>query len=182
MLSYNLKPVDPSEIVKAPIDEILAACHLYHWDVLIVGDGSGSQCDNACGWSSVLIDRETQNRRLFGGHANAGSVNFAEAMPFIQAMTWYDHFYGQHRNKDKIGLCDVHIVTDSQTIANMGNQAVTRKQVSRALTHLTSFIAAYMKLKYRFTWHWIPRNEFQLTEIVDRLSKQHRVTSQLTKK
>ena len=168
--------MDPSDILTAPIDDILQACQLRVFDVLILGDGSGSHCDNACGWSSVLIERETGRRRLFGGHANAGSGQFAEAMPFIQAMTWYDHFYGQYSKKP--GLCDVHIVTDSQTIANMGNQAVTAKKVSRALAYLTSFVQAYMKLKYRFTWHWMPRNEFQLTEIVDRLSKQHRITGQ----
>jgi ribonuclease HI len=177
-MSHNLKRVEPSDIANAPIHDILRQCNIFHWDLMIVGDGSGSQCDNACGWSSVLIDRATGNRRLFGGHANAGSINFAESMPFIQALTWYDHFYGQHLNKSKAGLCDVHIITDSQTVANMGNQAVTAKRVSRSMTYLTSFISAFMKFKYGFTWHWMPRNEYTLTELVDRLSKQHRITAQ----
>ncbi len=157
-MSPNLKPVHLNEILNAPIEDILQACQLRLFDVLIIGDGSGSSHDNPCGWSSVLIERETGRRRLFGGHSNTGSNTFAEAMPFVQAMMWYDHFYGQHSNQNRSGLCDVHIVTDSQTVANMGNQAVTAKRVSRAMTYLTSFVQAYMKLKYRFTWHWRPRS------------------------
>ncbi len=160
---------------------LLRTCGIYHYDVLIIGDGSGGQWDNACGWSGVLIDRATGNRRLLGGHANAGSITYAESQPFIQGMMWYDHFYGEKLNRDRVGLCDVHVITDNQSVADIGNQAVRAKRESRAMLYLTTFIATYMKLKYGFTFHWLPRNEFKLTEFVDRLSKQHRITAQTVK-
>ena len=164
-------------LLTAPITQILEDCMIPSWDVLIIGDGSGSKVDNPCGWSAVLVDRETSARRLFGGHTNAGSTNFAECMPLIQAMSWYDHYYGQTRGSYANSFFNVHIITDSQSVQQAGENASRKGKHSGPLAFLTAYIVQMQTKQYRFYWHWRPRNQYALTDLVDTQSKSHRITS-----
>src|SRR5688572_22541252 len=89
-----VSPVNRARLSGEPDAELLQAVlqrtGISLWDVFIVGDGSGCKWDAGCGWSGILVDRETRGRKLFAGAATVGSVNFAEAMPYCQALNWYD--------------------------------------------------------------------------------------------
>lgn len=93
------------------------------WDVLLVGDGSGQTWERVCGWAAILVDRQTRGRRVFYGAANMGSNNFAECLPYLQALTWFDQFHGRDRLKAS-GFLRGHVVTDSQAVATWANQAL----------------------------------------------------------
>jgi hypothetical protein len=43
------------------------------WDVLIIGDGSGTGWSEPCGWASVLHERYSNMRQLFTGAMNHGT-------------------------------------------------------------------------------------------------------------
>ena len=59
--------VDP--LAFAPLQTVLDHLGVKEtdWDVVIIGDGSGSDWQSPCGWASVLIDKETRNRKVFYG-------------------------------------------------------------------------------------------------------------------
>ena len=137
-------------------------------DIFIVGDGSGSGWAHACGWASVLIDMQTGDRRLFYGGMDCGSVNFAESMPYLQSLTWYDN----HRGKDllqQLGHLNVVVLTDSQVIANWGNRTMSpeggdppRKQLA-----LWGGMLALRRVGYHCRFHWAPRMTTELNWAAD---------------
>lgn len=139
-----------------------------------MGDGSGSRHDTPCGWASILIDRETGGRRAFGGNADSGSITFAEAMPYVQALTWFDATFGHQRLKTA-GFLDVHIVTDSNVIARLGAaMAAGDTPVPQQQMYLGAYCKALAKARYRLHWHWARRDTSELNKICDALSKRHR--------
>lgn len=136
------------------------------WDILVVGDGSGSTWDRACGWASVLVDRESRGRRAFYGAMNLGSVNFAESMPYLQALNWYDANVGKARLKQQDHI-NVHIITDSQVVAQWGVSAQNQPHPPRKHLPVWAGMRAYYELGYRCTWHWAPRMTTQFNWLAD---------------
>ena len=127
------------------------------WDVILVGDGSGSGWAHACGWAATLICRRHQARRFFYGGMDCGSVNFAESMPYVQAITWYDAHHGKALLK-QLGMLRVHILTDSQVIAGWGTKAMQgHSEIPRKHIGLFSAMREYRRLGYHCNFHWAPR-------------------------
>ena len=127
------------------------------WDLLIVGDGSGSGWDKACGWAATLIDNTRHARRFFYGAMDCGSVNFAESMPYIQALTWYDQHHGKETLRE-LGFLNVHILTDSQVIATWGTQAMQlESELPRKQLAIWSAMRELRRVGYHCTFHWAPR-------------------------
>lgn len=152
------------------------------WDVLLVGDGSGTGWDTGCGWACTLISRlHGYQRRVFWGAANCGSVNFAEAAPYLQALAWYDQAVGREflHSHQQINCL---IVTDSQITAQCG-QAATRLDVQagdlpRVNLSIWAAVRAYVSIGYAFQWHWQPREQSALNHLSDFVSKLSRVSLQ----
>lgn len=129
----------------------------YTWDVIIAGDGSGNAWNQPCGWSGILVDRMYRGRQLFFGGSNVGSVNFAESMPYLTALTWYDARVGK-RLLDQIGALRVHIVTDSQVVAHWGTKACqVSEPLPRQQIHTWAAIREYRRLGYLLQFHWAER-------------------------
>lgn len=92
------------------------------WDLLLVGDGSGTVWQNAMGWASTLIFRNG-NRRLFRGSCNAGSNNVAEMIAYVHPLLWLTS------NKTPLDLSrpeayQVHVVTDSLYVVQGINRTI----------------------------------------------------------
>lgn len=139
---------------------LLQRLRISHWDVLLVGDGSGCQWEQPAGWASALVDRNTRGRRLSYGAANAGSINFAESLPYMQALSWYDKFFGKARLRELHSGIHVHVLTDSQIVARWGTEAANLETVTplpRDHIAIWSTIREYRRLGYVFTFHWAPR-------------------------
>ena len=138
------------------------------WDLLIVGDGSGSGWEYGCGWGTVLFARHNPIlRRFFYGGMVCGSVNLAESMPYLQALTWYDNAHGKRRLSEA-GLLRVHVLTDSQTVALWGNRATG--PVSRLPRKQLAIWAAMRELRrvgYQPTFHWAPRSTTAANVLAD---------------
>jgi hypothetical protein len=149
------------------LDAILAGMQIEQWDLVLIGDGSGSGWNAACGWCSMLIDRKTRGRRIFHGGMNLGSVNVAESMPYIQAMAWYDAY--QRDKHQQLGSTHVHIITDSQTVAQWLNAAsdVTRPIPGGSGTVLGSYIREMCRKGYIFHNHWARRMSNQVNWAAD---------------
>jgi len=137
------------------------------YDLLLVGDGSGSGRNHACGWAATLIENRHQRRRFFYGGMDCGSVNFAESMPYVQAITWYDAMFGKEM-LENLQFLRVHVLTDSQVIASWGNKATSpvgrlpRKQLA-----IWAPMRELARIGYRFEFHWAPRQTTELNWAAD---------------
>ena len=71
------------------IDECVQQLGITNWDVLIIGDGSGSTWQRAAGWGAVVIDRATNIYSNLCGSFNIGTSTIAEIMPYVYSLIWY---------------------------------------------------------------------------------------------
>lgn len=158
-----------------PLQPLLDRLHITTYDLLLVADGSGNAWDKACGWAGILIDRQTRGRRVCYGAVNQGSISFAETIPYLHLLSWFDQHYGKERLQS-LGSLNVHIVTDSQVVANWGTAAMSpsapipRKQCVfwAAMRHLRS-------LGYVCKFHWAPRLSTELNWAADLIAGLARV-------
>jgi len=158
-----------------PLQPLLDRLHITTYDLLLIGDGSGNAWDKACGWAGILIDRQTRGRRVCYGAVNQGSISFAETIPYLHLLSWFDQHYGKERLQS-LGSLNVHIVTDSQVVANWGTAAMSpsapipRKQCVfwAAMRHLRS-------LGYVCKFHWAPRLSTELNWAADLIAGLARV-------
>jgi len=140
------------------------------WDLLLIGDGSGSNWNFECGWGCVSIQSDTLARKAWYGAMSSGTVNFAEIMAYIQPLTWYVHREQQMR-KEGFGSTyrNVHILTDSRYVQKQGERGDARgKLKNKALWQLFKSFSSQGIIVH---WHWIPRESVELNQFADRLSK-----------
>lgn len=144
------------------------------WDLLIIGDGSGSNWNYQSGWASVSVEKETLERRIWFGAMNCGTVNFAEMMAYLQPLNWYVAAeISRRRKRRKVRFRNVHIITDSKYCKDLGvKQALTPKK-NGALWRIFDDFQRHGLLLH---WHWIPRATVDLNVYVDKLSKEARLT------
>lgn len=149
------------------LQKVLDRAQIKTWDVLLVGDGSGNGWDQPCGWAGILIDNELRLRRMDYGAMNPGSINFAEVMPYVQALNWLDNNGGRRRLKDR-GVIRVHVLTDSAVVARWGtiaadlNQPLPRKHIL-----LWAGMRELARCGYVINYHWAPRSSSMLNWAAD---------------
>jgi len=150
------------------LQKVLDRANIGDWDLLLIGDGSGTGWEDACGWASILIDKSNRARKTFYGGMNFGSVNLAEMMPYFQSMVWYHHSHGKARLKQKCPLL-VHVITDSQVTALHGNRAASGHEDLAKVGHraLWAAMREFAALGYRFEWHWAGRCDSGLNYLAD---------------
>lgn len=145
-------------------------------DVVLFGDGSGSGHDKPNGWGCVLIDMHTGERESYYGGTNKGSVNMAEVLPYIQALT---HFHNVGRGKQLLetqGVCRVAIVTDSSYTATAGSQAADlTKPLPAANRALMAAIRQLCRDGYLLSFYHQHRSETGLNLWADLVSFQSRL-------
>lgn len=150
------------------LQAILDRANIGDWDVLLIGDGSGTGWDSPAGWASVLIDRRTSGRRTFYGGLNLGSINLAEMMPYFQALCWFHNAHGMERLRERCPLL-VHVITDSQVTALHGNRAANRHEDLPKVGQrpLWAAVREFAALGYRIQFHWAERCESGLNYLAD---------------
>jgi ribonuclease HI len=153
-----------AELLQAVLDRV----RIREWDLLLIGDGSGSGWDGAAGWASTLINRWTRDRFVFFGGANVGSVNFAEMMPYFQALIWYHNHAGKDEVK-KRGLLNVHVITDSAVTVNHGAKAAQPGQELPKVPQraLWAGMRELGHMGYCLHWHWAERSTNSLNFLAD---------------
>lgn len=138
------------------------------WDLVLIGDGSGTGWEDAAGWAGVLIDKETRGRRLMYGAMNKGSVNLAELMPYVQSLAWYHSQFGESALKRK-GMLRVHVITDSQVTAQHGIQSCRPGEPLPNVPQRTLWAAVreMTRIGYVIQWHWAARSTSGLNYLSD---------------
>jgi hypothetical protein len=158
------------------LDEVIKTANIPDtWDVLIIGDGSGSWWDGACGWACTLIDRHLDRRRVFYGALSTGSIAIAEMLPTVHAMLWYDQFHGKAR-KSQLGrsTLEVHVVTDNDATAGHWETLTKNTHGAQKLRRKRPLWNVLIQLErggYIFHFHWVARDQIGLNQTADRVSK-----------
>jgi len=152
------------------LEDLLLAAGRPPWDLLLIGDGSGTDIDHPAGWAVVSIERQTGSRHVqLGSYSNA-TVNYVEADCYLHALR-YD-LYRRMGGKLKVQR-RVVIFSDSQVTVNTGN-GLYRQSYHPELWCMYDF---FRKIGYQITFYSIPRETHPLHQIMDKLSRSCRTTS-----
>jgi ribonuclease HI len=153
------------------IQDVCARLGIDDWDLLLVGDGSGSRWGYQMGWACVAMERDSFDRRVFYGGANDGTVNFAEMMAYLAPLAWYLNkvTIGRREDKTAYSVKNVHIITDSEHVETKGNAAAS--VTSPANTVLWAAFELINRQGIRLHWHHVKRETVGLNVFCDVLSK-----------
>jgi hypothetical protein len=147
------------------------------WDVIVVGDGSGSRWGYGGGWATILFDKMANARKTNWGALSDTTINICELSPYIYTMMWYSRgpavtLREQKRRKNpyQFPRISIHIVTDCKVIAEQGQGKMSRN----ANEALWASFDVFERQGFVFTFHFIPRDNFTANRVCDGLSKDMR--------
>jgi len=164
--------VTTSEEVES-LEALLDRLKIEKWDLLLIGDGSGSSWDFECGWGCVSIEQATFRRKAWHGAMSAGTVNFAEMMAYLQPLCWYVNREMKKRKEGQpVQIRNIHIITDSQYVQRKGESKDLLTGKNGALWQVFSQFGAQGMIIH---WHWIRRETVELNQFADKLSKAARL-------
>jgi len=162
----NSRPAGGADAQTA--QQVITELGIVKWDLLLLGDGSGTGWKDACGWGVAAIDRLTREYSLFAGALNAGSINLAEMLPYLHALTWFHANQGRQRLKTRGDFMYVHIVTDSKLTVAMGREACSPgTPLPRVQQALWAAFREFTTLGYVITFHWQSRNTSVMNLVCD---------------
>lgn len=164
-----------STVSNESLETLLARLQIDQWDLLLIGDGSGSTWERECGWGCVSVERATFERRVWHGALSHGTVNLAEAMAYLPPLCWYvDRELKNRKAGNKVTIRHVHIVTDSTYLANSGKRPTIAKRNGNS-SPVWNVFRQFSSHGILLHWHWIRRDTIELNRFVDRLSKTARL-------
>lgn len=154
-----LETVDDLETLAGQLD-------LADFDLLLAGDGSGTVFDQPAGWACIAYNRRTYQAVLHAGATSCGTNNFAEVVPYIQAL-W---FHEQGRSATDTEPVRVCVLSDSELTVRCGAGQYAR----RANGCLWSAVEWFERHRYQFTWRHVPRNSNPCNALADKVAGQVR--------
>lgn len=109
----------------ADLEALASELTLKDFDLLLVGDGSGTTAKASCGWACVGWNKISGDLDFHNGSMSCGTNNFAELIPYVQALWYFDQFFKSHAQPGQRGK--IEIVSDSEVTVKCGNGEYTRK-------------------------------------------------------
>ena len=159
------RPPEPRPLV-APADarpglkDLARSLDIAEYDLLLVGDGSGTVYAEPAGWSCLAYDRIKDSIVLHAGAVTAGTNNFAELAPYAHAL-WF-----HHQEHPLGGPFRAHVVSDSELTVRCGNRQYTR----RANGALWAAIEWFEGQGYRLRWHHVARATIPWNRLADEVA------------
>lgn len=136
------------------------------WDFCVVSDGSGSGWNLGCGWASVLVTRE-QDRKLFTGGTNCGTVNLGEILGVVMPLYWATIHLPPRSGRAARAV----VITDSQYTATTGNQVVQSLMPGSGPNFpLWAMLAAIARKGLKIQFVWERRRSLMLNVYADALA------------
>jgi ribonuclease HI len=173
-----------SDVEKETLEELLARLKIKTWDILLIGDGSGSNWSREAGWASVSIEKVTMERLVFSGLVNRGTVNLAEMMAYVQPL---DYFSGREADRRKqkqapMRAFQVHIITDSDYCRRTGS---SEGRMMDKNAGLWAVFGVYARHGFVLNWHHVRGHTegegCALNQYCDKLSKLSRKLAKANK-
>jgi len=154
--------------------EALEHFEIPKYDLLLVGDGSGTGWKQGIGWACVLIEGGSYAREVVYGALSAGTVNLAEVWPYYHAMLWY--LNGPWKPRRTRTTKHVYVITDSRIVAAQGNNQASRRLYGGVWADFDQW-EREKNLKFHF--RWLRRARLELNSFVDDLSRRSRLAMNL---
>lgn len=127
------------------------------YDLVLVGDGSGTIATKPCGWACFAFEKaEDVVVRHFGG-TNGGTNNYAELSPYLHAM-WSYH------TRRSPSSARVFVVSDSELTVKCASGENAR---NANLSLWASYDWFTHKAGYSVMWKHVPRNSNVLSQAAD---------------
>ena len=136
-----------------------------YWDLIMVGDGSGSGWESPGGWCGIMLERDREtglvkyHKPAIGG-VNRGSINWLEAMPYWHMLREYNH------NTETAPPIDVFIFSDSKWVV----EAMSGKFRLKSHRDMRAVFRMYQQDGYRLNWTHVPREVLALNSLADRIA------------
>lgn len=147
--------------------DVTTRLQIKRWDLLLIGDGSGTSAETAGGWCVFAVADKPPTRRCLYGGTNAGSNINSELVPFVMGMNWYHSSLGSERLR-QFGEASVHIITDSQYVADVGRKTCELgSTLPQSHTILWGALRTSRMLGYEIDFHWVPRLSVGLNAAAD---------------
>jgi len=160
-----------------PLEQILTELQITEWDLILIGDGSGSSWGHFTGWACVAVEPGGIHHVFYGG-CNSGTVNTAELTAYLNPLLWYLEQVLQ--DKSRTGewgtIRNVHIITDSDYSQQQGNAHKSTFMSARSIL-INSFEMLHRQ-GIRLHWHHLKRSTAALNRACDALSRKARVLLQ----
>lgn len=164
-------PADPEDF--DGVEKILQRLNVAQWDIVLVGDGSGSSWGKGIGWACVSFEHLTKKRRVWFGGANDGTVNMSEIMAYLQPLTYFSAQEAEKRKeRGTTRAYNVHIVTDSQYCRDTGK---LRSALVAKNAGLWACFNVFARHGFVLHWHWMKRESTGLNVLCDSLSRAGRL-------
>ena len=154
--------MNPLHDVIANLDALAGALNLSTFDLLLIGDGSGTIYTQPGAWACAAFDRRTGKVRLHAGALSGSTNNLAELAPYVQAL-WHHH---QEHGQDPTTPVRVSIVSDSELTVRCGQGRYAR----RANACLWAAINWFERNGYLLAWQHVPRNSNVWSSQCDRVA------------
>ncbi len=139
------------------------------WDYVLIGDGSGFARNKESAYATFLIERETGRVEPCYGAFSHASINAAELLAYLVPLSWLNGYY-RERKQAQGSLWRVHIFTDSEFTANVGNDRIS----SGPLAEYWAMVNIIRRRGLTLHWHWIPRDTYAWSQMADFLAGQVR--------
>jgi|GEM_PF-6455429 len=166
---FHPTPENPSMV----FEDLVESLEIEDWDIVIIGDGSGSNWKYGCGWASVSVERDTFKQRFWCGCLNYGTVNIAEMMAYLQPLNAFAAIEDQRRKEKKSPrFRQVHIITDSEYCQIQGESGNLSPRKNGAFWRM---FEDFQRRGLVLNWHWVERDKIDLNRYVDAASKAARL-------
>jgi len=153
-------------MVTSTIKDVQDQLKLTEYDLLLIGDGSGTTIDQSSGWSCFYFDKNKFFYTILKGGCSFGTNNFAELAPYFNAL-WFDLYkQGNVLKMDR----KVQIVSDSEITVKCGNKIYSRN----CNLPLWSGINWLESIGYKLTWNHVNRNTNHISKLCDRIAGETR--------
>jgi ribonuclease HI len=151
---------------------VLDRFEIVDWDLILIGDGSGSKWGLPVGWAVTAIAKTKMEREVFYGAMNNATVNIAETMAYLQPLLWYLRRVADERKKGGTTREHVvHIITDSEYVKNVGKRGHLDFSTNQPLWGVFEFVK---RQSIQINWYWAKRDDVALNTYADALSKKAR--------
>lgn len=147
------------------------------WDVIMLGDGSGSRYGQPGGWACLIYDKLTATYKTIYGSVSDTTVNMMELTPYLYSTIWYHNKIGKDRRDtlrksghDFVPII-IYMISDCEILVKQGCYEAERKTNKAMWEPFREF----ERQGYEFRWYFVPRDVLEANKVCDLLSKKLRL-------
>ncbi len=163
--------------VVTDLEALASELSLPSFDLLLIGDGSGTTRDKASGWACVAWNRLIDEIDIHNGAISCGTNNFAELVPYVQALWHFDNIYRSICRPGQVA--HIEIISDSEVTVRCGNGVYVRKGNGCLWGAIEWFEKCGL---YKIHWNHVHRNTNRFSKRCDWLAGESRIALEKLRK